>query len=58
MLLNKKKEYITVAELLALLKDCRPDAEVFVSLFETSDLEKIRKLVNHGNHVQLIKAVR
>ncbi len=52
---QKSKEYITVAELIDALKDCRPDAEVFTSLFETSGLNKIRKVKNHGNHVQLIR---
>lgn len=50
-----KKDCLTVADFLDALKDCRPDAEVFICTFTNTDLGKIRKIENKGNFVQLVR---
>lgn len=50
-----KKDCLTVADVLNALKDCRPDAQVFVSMYSNTDLCKIRKVENIGNFVQLVR---
>lgn len=53
-----KKDCLNVADFLNALKDCRPDAEVFVCLFTESDCNKIRAIENKGNFVQLVRELK
>ena len=46
---------VNVAQLLEFLKDCRPDAEVYHSLYAHSNLGKIRQIINNGNYVQFVE---
>lgn len=53
---DKTKDIMTVSDLIDQLKDCRPDAEVFISYFSGgTSFDKCRKLINHGNHVELVR---
>ena len=52
----KKANHIKVEDLLKFLQDCRPDAEIFVSLYsDSTNLTKICQIINHGNYIQLVE---
>lgn len=54
-IVTRKSKHFTVAELVEFLKDCRPDAEIYVSYECGEDkLSKVRKVNNGGNYVQLV----
>lgn len=53
---TKRRDDMTVEKLIEFLKDCRPDAEVWVT-YNGENLNKISKLENAGNFVLIYRTI-